>query len=77
MLMGRDDVPEMRPPSGLLFIPQVIYEPGELRWNDIDRESIVRLLRTVVPITITFVHDGKIINVIATEKCKTSLKPIE
>lgn len=61
----------------LVFIPRMIYEPGELRWNDIGKEIIVRLLRPVVPITITFVHDGKRINVIATEKCKTSLKPTE
>jgi hypothetical protein len=26
-----------RPPTGLLFISQMIYEYGEPRWNDIDR----------------------------------------
>jgi hypothetical protein len=28
---------ELRPPTGLLFITQVIYEHGEQWWNDIDR----------------------------------------
>jgi hypothetical protein len=37
MSMGWDDVSELRPQTGLLFIPQVIYENGEPRWNDIDR----------------------------------------
>jgi hypothetical protein len=37
MSMGWDYVSELRPLTGLLFIPQVIYEHGELRWNDIDR----------------------------------------
>jgi len=27
---------ELRPPTGLLFIPQLIYEHGEPWWNDID-----------------------------------------
>jgi hypothetical protein len=36
MLVGRDYVSELRPPTGLLFIPQMIYESGEQRWNDID-----------------------------------------
>jgi hypothetical protein len=35
--MGSDDVSELRPPTGLLFIPQVIYEYGEQWWNDICR----------------------------------------
>jgi hypothetical protein len=30
-------VSELRQPAGLLFIPEVIYEYGELRWNDTDR----------------------------------------
>jgi hypothetical protein len=30
-------VSELRPPTGLLFIFQVIYEYGEPRWNDINR----------------------------------------
>jgi hypothetical protein len=27
----------LRPPASLLFIPQVTYECGVPRWNDIDR----------------------------------------
>jgi hypothetical protein len=37
MSMGWDYVSELRPPTGLLSIPQLIYEYGELRWNDIVR----------------------------------------
>jgi hypothetical protein len=32
-----DDINELRPPAGLLFIPQVRYEHGEPWWNDIGR----------------------------------------
>jgi hypothetical protein len=37
MSMGWDYVSELRRPTGILFIPQVIYEHGEPWWNDIDR----------------------------------------
>jgi hypothetical protein len=37
MSTGRDYVSELRSQTGLLFIPQVIYEPGEPWWNDVDR----------------------------------------
>jgi hypothetical protein len=37
MSMGCDYVSELRQPTGLLFIPQVIYEHEEPWWNDIDR----------------------------------------
>jgi hypothetical protein len=37
--MGRDHVFELWPPTGLLFIPQVIYEYGESWWNDTDRKT--------------------------------------
>jgi hypothetical protein len=37
MSMGCDDVSELRPPTSLLFIPQVVYKYGEPRWNDIGR----------------------------------------
>jgi hypothetical protein len=33
----RDNVSELRPPTGLLFITQEIYEYGEPRWKDSDR----------------------------------------
>jgi hypothetical protein len=35
--MGWDHVSELRPPPGLLFIPQVMHECEEPLWNDIDR----------------------------------------
>jgi hypothetical protein len=35
--MGLDDVFELRQPTGLLFVPQMVYDCGEPRWNDIDR----------------------------------------
>jgi hypothetical protein len=37
MSIGWDNVSEMRPPKGLLFISQVMYEYGEARWNNTDR----------------------------------------
>jgi hypothetical protein len=40
MSMGWDYVSELRPPTGLLFVPQVIYEYGEPRWNEIDRRKL-------------------------------------
>jgi hypothetical protein len=36
MSMGSDYVSELRPPTVLLFIPQVINEHGEPWWNDVD-----------------------------------------
>jgi hypothetical protein len=32
-----ETVSEMRPSTGLMFIPQIIYEYGEIRWKGIDR----------------------------------------
>jgi hypothetical protein len=32
-----DNVSELQPQTGLLFIPQVIYECGEQQWNDVGR----------------------------------------
>jgi hypothetical protein len=37
MLMELNYVSELRPQTGLLFIPQVINERGEAWWNDVDR----------------------------------------
>jgi hypothetical protein len=34
---GARHVPELRPPTVLLFILQMIHEYGEPRWNSIDR----------------------------------------
>jgi hypothetical protein len=39
MSMGWDVISELRPPTGLLFIPRLIYEYEKLRWNDVDREN--------------------------------------
>jgi hypothetical protein len=36
-LIGRDYVSELLPPTGLLFIPQMIHEYGKSWWNDFDR----------------------------------------
>jgi hypothetical protein len=36
MSMGRDYVSELLTPTGLLFIPQVMYELGKPWWNDVD-----------------------------------------
>jgi hypothetical protein len=32
---------ELLPPTGLLFIPQVIYDYGEPRWNCINRRKLL------------------------------------
>jgi hypothetical protein len=39
MLMGLDYVSELLPPTGLLIITKVLYEHGQPRWNDVDREK--------------------------------------
>jgi hypothetical protein len=41
MSVGWDYVSERRPPTGLLLIPQVIYEHGEQWWNNTDREELL------------------------------------
>jgi hypothetical protein len=42
MSMGQDFVSDLRPPAGLLFIPEVIYEYGESLWNnDVDRGKLI------------------------------------
>jgi hypothetical protein len=53
MSMGRDDVSEARPLTGLLVIPKVIYEHGEPRWNDIDRGSITARRKTCPSATLS------------------------
>jgi hypothetical protein len=37
----RDYVSELRPPMSLLFIPQVIYQHGELSWDELDRGKLL------------------------------------
>jgi hypothetical protein len=39
--MGREYVSELRLPTGLLFIPQVIYKHGEPWWNEVDRGQLM------------------------------------
>jgi hypothetical protein len=39
MLMGCDYISELRPPTGLLFIPLVIYEHGETWWMMVTGEN--------------------------------------
>jgi hypothetical protein len=34
-------VSELLPPTGLLFVLQVIHEHGEQRWSDIDRGKLL------------------------------------
>jgi hypothetical protein len=41
MSMGSDYVSKLRPPMGILFIPQVIHENGLPRWNDINRAKFL------------------------------------
>jgi hypothetical protein len=37
MSMEWDNVSELRPPTGLFFIPHILYENREQRYNDTDR----------------------------------------
>jgi hypothetical protein len=39
MSTARDDVSELRPPTGIFFTHQVIYEHVESRWNYTDRTN--------------------------------------
>jgi hypothetical protein len=48
--LGWDYVSELRPPTGLLFIPQIIYEYGEPWWNDIDSEKPNKFGEKPVPV---------------------------
>jgi hypothetical protein len=40
--MEWDDVSELKPQTGVLFIHQVMSAYGEPRWNDIDRGELIR-----------------------------------
>jgi hypothetical protein len=42
MSMGLDYISELRPPIGLLFTPQVIYEHGGPWWSDVDGGKLIR-----------------------------------
>jgi hypothetical protein len=37
---GCDGVSELRPKTGLFFMPQMTYEYGEPLWNDTDRKNL-------------------------------------
>jgi hypothetical protein len=49
MTIGWDDVSE--PPMGLFFIPQVIYDCGESRWNGTDRGKLKNSEKKPVPVS--------------------------
>jgi hypothetical protein len=53
VLMGWDYVSELRPPTGLLFIPQMTGEYRELRWNDIDGGKPKKIEEKPVPVPIS------------------------
>jgi hypothetical protein len=53
MSMDWDYVSELRRLRGLLFIPRVIYECGEPRWNDIDRGSRITRRKTCPSATLS------------------------
>jgi hypothetical protein len=48
--MGWDDISELRPPAGLLFIPQMIYVYDGPRWHEIDRGKNEELGEKPVPV---------------------------
>jgi hypothetical protein len=56
MSMGWDDVSEMRPPRGLLFIPQMTYEHGEPWWNDTDRVKTCELEKNCLRATLSTIN---------------------
>jgi hypothetical protein len=59
MLMGWEYVFELRPVTGLFFIPQMIYESGEPWWNYIDRIKPQNLPRaTLSTINLTWADLG-------------------
>jgi hypothetical protein len=37
--MASDEVSELQPPTGLLFVPPMIFGYGEPRWNNVDRRK--------------------------------------
>jgi hypothetical protein len=59
MLMGWDNVSELRPPMGLLLIPQVTCEYREPRWHDTDTENQRTQIKPVpVPLCLPQIPHG-------------------
>jgi hypothetical protein len=52
MSVDRVYVSELLPLTGLLFIPQKIYEHGEPRWNDTDRGKPKKSEKTSPSVTV-------------------------
>jgi hypothetical protein len=50
MSMGWDYVPELRPPADVLFIPHMIHEYGQPRWNDTDRGKTKTSDKKTIPV---------------------------
>jgi hypothetical protein len=53
MLMVWAYVSVVRPPTGLFFIPEAIYEYEEPRWNDTDRENRITRRKTTPTATLS------------------------
>jgi hypothetical protein len=47
-VQNSDDVSERQPPTGILFICQMIFEYGEPQWNDIEGWDYSKHI-TVIP----------------------------
>jgi hypothetical protein len=52
MPVGWEDVSELQPPTGLLFINQVIYEHGESWWNSTDRRIPKNLEKNPISVSL-------------------------
>jgi len=59
------DASELRPQTGLLFIPQVIYEYGQPLWNDSDRTELKNSEKN--PSQCHFVHTNPILTDLGAE----------
>jgi hypothetical protein len=56
MSMGWDYFSELRPPTGLLFIPQMIFDYRKRRWNDMDRRKAKKSKRNLPQCPPQFSH---------------------
>jgi hypothetical protein len=48
LFMSTCHVSELQPPTGKLFIPQIIYECGKPQWNDTDRGKVKNAERNML-----------------------------